>query len=52
MTATKVDPEALQALKTEVLRVHGKLRGALKDEVSTAVRDRASQLATEEDRDE
>lgn len=47
MSTTRVDAGALEALKVQVLRKHGKLRGALKAEVTEAVRDRARKLAEE-----
>lgn len=48
-TAMRVGVDALEALKLQVLRKHGKLRGALTDEATRAIRDRAQQLAADAD---
>lgn len=37
-TTTRVDADALEALKVEVLRKHGKLQSVLAEEITAAVR--------------
>jgi hypothetical protein len=47
MPSARVSEEVLAELKTEVLSKHGKLRGALRQEIDKAVRQRSQELKEE-----
>jgi hypothetical protein len=47
MTSARVSEEVLAELKEQVLWKHGKLRGALRDEIDAAVRQRSRELKEE-----